>query len=84
MNGKPTNKAYTWGVKRHRKWLKHLWGEGQRIVYTEKSAIEAMDNKGQPMLAAYIERTIHPKNLRPVRLVVHRMAENVWLKRRDK
>jgi hypothetical protein len=70
----------TKGVKKHRKWLKHLWSEGQRIIYMERSAIEAMDSKGQSMLSAYIERKLFGET-KYVRLVPGRMAEGIWRKR---
>ena len=73
-------KVYTKGVKRHRKWLKHLWGEGKRIVYTQSPYEHA---KTKRMVQAYIERRVHPLDLRMVRLVPGRMAQQVWRLRRD-
>jgi hypothetical protein len=73
------NKPYTKGVKKHRKWLKHLWGEGKRIVYTQSPYEGRVDTKGKPLLNAYIVLFGKTKY---VRLVPGRMAEGIW-RRRD-
>lgn len=80
---KPPNKISTKGVKRHRKWLKHLHGEGARIMYRESDYVRYVGNKdrktppGQAFLMNY-HGTVQ------VRFVPARMAEQIWKRRRDK
>lgn len=74
------NITYTKGVKRWRKYLKHLHGEGKHIVYDPS---EYWEKKNKVMWTAYIVRYPFPKNHKPVRLVPGRMAEQVWRFRRD-
>ena len=75
MNDKPTNKVYTKGVKRYRKWLKHLHGEGAHIFYRESR---------EGMHQAFLIRASSHDQLKQIRFVPLRMAEQIWERRRDK
>lgn len=73
-------KVMTKGVKRYRKWLKHLHGEGHRIAYSIATYGSFLKGtKGTPPFSAYIER----KEGKLVRFVPGRMAQQVWRLRRD-
>jgi hypothetical protein len=70
-------KPYTKGVRAHRKWLKHLYGEGMRITYVD----QRIEKGKQPLRSAYL---VGYRNTPLKRLVPRRMAERLWENRKNR